>query len=83
MVVNFNGTVNNPLAANVTGIVPKGEVVFAGNGNNTVGNPYSSKWGPRFGVAYQLNSKTVAARWIRRVLRASIRFGYSHRDRRF
>jgi hypothetical protein len=59
MVVNFDGTVNNPLAANVTGIAPKGDVVFAGNGKNTVGNPYSSKWGPRFGVAYQLNPKTV------------------------
>jgi hypothetical protein len=60
MVVNFNGSVANPLAANVTGISPKGEVVYAGDGNKTtVGDPYSSKWGPRFGVAYQLTPKTV------------------------
>ncbi len=51
MVVNFNGTVANPLAANVTGISPKGEVVYAGNGNpTTAGNPYFSKWGPRVGL---------------------------------
>ena len=60
MIVNFNGTVANPLAANVAGISPKGEVVYAGNGaNTTVGNPYGSKWGPRVGVAYQLAKKTV------------------------
>ena len=61
MVVNFNGAVANPLAANVTGISPRGEVIYAGtNGaGTTVGNPYYSKWGPRVGAAYQLNSKTV------------------------
>jgi len=59
MLVNFNGAVANPLAANVTGIKPMGEVVYAGNGTNTVGNPYSSKWGPRFGFAYQAAAKTV------------------------
>ncbi|HEV3198587.1 MAG TPA: TonB-dependent receptor [Bryobacteraceae bacterium] len=59
MLVNFDGTVANPLAANVSGISPKGQVVYAGNGKNTVGNPYTSKWGPRVGMAYQLNSKTV------------------------
>ena len=59
IVVNFDGTAANPLAAGVTGISPKGEIVYAGGGNTAAGNPYSSKWGPRFGVAYQLNSKTV------------------------
>ncbi len=61
MVVNFNGAVANPLAAGVTGIQPMGEVVYAGtNGaTTTVGMPYSNKWGPRFGVAYQVNEKTV------------------------
>ena len=59
MLVNFNGSVANPLAANVTGISPKGEVVYAGNGKTNVGNPYGSKWGPRVGLAYSLNSKTV------------------------
>jgi trimeric autotransporter adhesin len=60
ILVNFNGAVANPLAANVTGISPKGEVVYAGNGNPTsAGNPYFSKWGPRIGTAYSVNSKTV------------------------
>ncbi len=61
MVVNFNGTIANPLAANVTGISPKGEVQYAGtNGAGTnVGNPNWSKWGPRAGSAYKLDSKTV------------------------
>ncbi len=60
MIVNFNGAVANPLAAGVTGISPKGEVVYATNGGKTtVGNPYTSKWGPRMGVAYQLTKKTV------------------------
>ena len=59
IVVNFDGTAANPLAAGVTGISPKGEIIYAGGGKTAAGNPYSSKWGPRFGVAYQLNSKTV------------------------
>jgi len=60
ILVNFDGTAANPLAANVTGISPKGEVVYAGNGHSTAaGNPYFSKWGPRAGLAYSLNSKTV------------------------
>ena len=60
ILVNFNGTAANPLAANVTGIAPKGEVVYAGNGNPTsAGNPYFSKWGPRAGIAYSVDSKTV------------------------
>src|SRR5258708_18618657 len=60
MVVNFDGTAANPLGANVTGIAPKGVVQCAGtNGRTWVGNPVSAKWGPRFGVAYQLTPKTV------------------------
>jgi hypothetical protein len=60
MVVNFDGTATNPLAANVTGISPRGVVQYAGaNGRTTVGSPTSNKWGPRFGFAYQLDSKTV------------------------
>ncbi len=60
ILVNFDGTAANPLAAGVTGIAPKGEVIYAGNGHpTTAGNPYFSKWGPRAGAAYQLNSKTV------------------------
>lgn len=59
MIVNFDGAAANPLASKVPGISPKGEVVYAGNGRTNVGNPYSSKWGPRFGLAYQMTSKTV------------------------
>jgi hypothetical protein len=59
IVVNFDGTATNPLAANVTGISPKGEIVYAGGNKTAAGNPYSSKWGPRVGLAYTLNSKTV------------------------
>ena len=59
MVVNFNGAVANPLAANVAGISPMGVVQYAGNGRNNVGLQTSSKMGPRFGFAYKLDSKTV------------------------
>ncbi len=59
MLVNFNGGVANPLAANVSGISPMGVVQYAGNGRTSVGDPTSSKMGPRFGFAYKLDSKTV------------------------
>jgi hypothetical protein len=59
MLVNFDGTAANPLAANVTGISPMGVVEYAGNGRTSVGDPTSSKMGPRFGFAYKLASKTV------------------------
>ncbi len=59
MLVNFNGSAANPLAANVTGIAPTGVVQYAGSGRTTVGDPTSAKLGPRVGVAYRLDSKTV------------------------
>ncbi len=61
LVTSFNTTATNPIAANVTGILPLGVVEYAGiNGNPTsVGDPYSNKWGPRVGVAYQYDNKTV------------------------
>jgi hypothetical protein len=61
LVTNFNTTATNPIANGVTGILPLGVVQYAGiNGASTsVGNPYPNKMGPRAGVAYQLNSKTV------------------------
>jgi hypothetical protein len=61
MVVGFNTEAVNPLAAGVTGIVPKGVIEFAGiNGNGIhVSNPNLNKMGPRIGVAWQLNSKTT------------------------
>ena len=60
MVVGFDGTKANVLASNVTGISPTGAVLYAGGSNpTTVGDPISNKFGPRFGFAYSLNSKTV------------------------
>jgi hypothetical protein len=54
LIVNFNTAATNPLAGN-------GAVEYAGlNGSPThVGNYQGVKWGPRGGVAYQLNDKTV------------------------
>ena len=59
--VNFDKQAANPLAANVTGIQPKGVLQFAGDGSNpeSVGSPNLSKWAPRLGFAYQINGKTV------------------------
>ncbi len=61
LVVDFNGSAANPLASQVTGISPKGEIEYAGlNGAPTsVGNYNSNKFGPRIGVAWQMNDKTV------------------------
>ncbi len=54
LLVDFNTATANPLAGN-------GVVEYAGlNGAPThVGDYQGIKWGPRGGVAYQLNSKTV------------------------
>jgi hypothetical protein len=61
LVTNFNTTATNPIGAGISGILPLGVVEYAGvNGNPTsVGDPYANKWGPRVGVAYQYDSKTV------------------------
>ncbi len=61
LVTNFATTQANPLAANVTGISPKGYVQFAGQDGaaTNVGNFSGNKFGPRVGAAYQLNSKTT------------------------
>jgi trimeric autotransporter adhesin len=61
LVTGFNTTAVNPIAAQVSGILPIGEIEYAGqNGNPTaVGDYYKNKLGPRAGVAYSINSKTV------------------------
>ena len=61
MVVGFNTQAVNPLAAGVTGIVPKGVIQFAGLSGNSihVSNPNMNKMGPRVGLAWQLDSKTT------------------------
>ncbi len=60
MLVGFDGSAANPLAAGVTGISPKRVVEYAGaNGKNYAGNPNLNKLGPRVGLAWQIDSKTV------------------------
>ena len=61
MVVGFDTKSVNPLAANVTGILPKGVIQFAGvNGNSIhVSNPNMNKMAPRIGLAWQFDSKTT------------------------
>jgi hypothetical protein len=60
ILVNFDGTAPNPLAAGVTGISPTGVVQYAGaNGKDYAGDPTLNKFGPRVGLAWQVNEKTV------------------------
>ena len=61
MVVGFDTKTVNPLAANVTGILPKGVIQFAGlNGASIhVSNPNLNKLAPRIGIAWQVASKTT------------------------
>jgi len=61
LLVGFNTTAANAIASQVPGLSLKGAAQYAGVGGApiSVGNYNSNKWGPRAGVAYQLNSKTV------------------------
>ncbi len=61
LVTGFNQTGVNPLAANVTGVLPLGVLEYAGvSGAPTACcNPAQTKFGPRFGFAYQVTPKTV------------------------
>ena len=61
MVSGFLANATNPIQSQVQGVTTDGVVEFAGvNGAPlSIGHPNWSKWGPRAGVAYQLNSKTV------------------------
>ncbi len=60
-VVGFDTNAINPLASSVTGITPKGVIQYAGvNGNDSYCcTPARDKFGPRIGVAYALNDKTI------------------------
>ncbi len=59
IITGLDGSTVNPLGT-ASGIAAKGILQYAGtNGKTSVGNPVSAKWGPRIGVAYQLNSNTV------------------------
>ncbi len=61
LLVNFNETATNAIASQVSGLSLLGAAEYAGvNGAPThVGDYNSNKFGPRGGVAYQLNSSTV------------------------
>ena len=61
LLVGFNTTVANAIASQVPSLSLKGAAEYAGvNGApSSVGSYNSQKWGPRVGVAYQLNDKTV------------------------
>ena len=61
LMTGFNTTAANVIASQVPSLNLKGVPEYAGVGGapTSVGNYNSQKWGPRGGVAYQLNSKTV------------------------
>jgi hypothetical protein len=61
LVVGFNQTALNPLATNVTGVTPLGTLQYAGVAGSPASccSPPVTKFGPRVGVAYQLNDKTT------------------------
>ncbi|MGA8028570.1 MAG: TonB-dependent receptor [Bryobacteraceae bacterium] len=61
MVTGFAGDVSNPIQSQVAGLTTNGVVEFAGvHGTQTsIGDPNWSKWGPRAGIAWQLDNKTV------------------------
>lgn len=62
--VGFDQGAINPIATGLpagSGVTPRGVMKFAGQDGNrtTSGNPLKDKFGPRIGLAYQLNSKTT------------------------
>ena len=61
LIVGFNQNATNAIASDVPSLNLKGAAQYAGlNGAATsVGNYNSSKWGPRGGIAWQVDSKTV------------------------
>jgi hypothetical protein len=61
LVTGFDSGVPSPIQSTVAGLTTNGVLEYAGqNGAKTsTGNPNWSKWGPRAGIAYALNEKTV------------------------
>jgi trimeric autotransporter adhesin len=61
LIVGFNQNATSPIAAQVPSLNLKGAVEYAGESGapTSVGNYNFNKWGPRAGIAWQLNSKTV------------------------
>jgi hypothetical protein len=61
LLVGFDTTATNAIASQVPGLSLKGAAQYAGltGAPISAGNYNTNKWGPRAGVAYQLNGKTV------------------------
>ncbi len=61
LVTSFATNIPSPIQSAVTGLTTDGVVEYAGQGGSKVstGDPNWSKWGPRAGIAWQLNDKTV------------------------
>ena len=64
MLVGFDQAAINPIATGLpagSSVTPRGVMQFAGQDGNrtTSGSPLRDKFGPRIGLAYQLNSKTT------------------------
>ncbi len=61
IVTGFLPNVSNPIQSQVSGLTTNGVIQFAGQNGapGSIGNPNWSKWGPRAGFAWQVNSKTV------------------------
>ncbi len=61
IVTGFLGNAPNPIQSQVSGLTTNGVVEFAGQNGApvSIGNPNWSKWGPRAGIAWQVNNKTV------------------------
>ena len=61
LVTGFLPDAPNPIQSQVSGLTTNGVVQFAGiNGApTTIGHPNMNKWGPRVGMAWQVDNKTV------------------------
>ena len=61
LITGFNENATNAIASQVPGLDLKGAVEYAGVGGapTSAGNYQFNKWGPRGGIAWQVNSKTV------------------------
>lgn len=61
LAVGFDQKAINPIAANVTGVVPYGVILYAGQSNAPTSccAPPKTKFGPRAGIAFQLSPKTT------------------------
>jgi hypothetical protein len=61
LITGFNQSIASPIASQVSGLDLKGAVEYAGvdGAPTSVGSYNSNKWGPRGGVAWQVDPKTV------------------------